>query len=181
MGRRKLLRKYSKDLSNNPFDKSKDLLFVTARSRYKKACRNAEKSYRANLTKQLMEIGQNDPKQLWSLINRMNNWGKQQVDPVDAISSERWHAHFNNLLNDVNIAEDRILGAKCEPDTFDPILDSRIKVEEMREALMFLKSGKAPGPDGIMAEYLKIFAKNFEPLVLKLLRLIFSKHLYPEK
>ena len=99
-----------------------------------------------------MNIGQNDPKTFWSLIDRMNNWGKLRTDPVDAIPSETWNTHFNSLLNNDNIAEDRILRAKCEPDTFEPILDRRMTVEEMREALTTLKSGKAPGPDVIIAE-----------------------------
>ena len=51
----------------------------------------------------------------------------------------------------------------------------------MREALGSLKVGKAPGPDGILSEYLKIFGHTYEDTLLKLLRIIFSQHIYPSK
>ena len=54
-------------------------------------------------------------------------------------------------------------------------------MQELREALASLKAGKAPGPDGILGEYLKIFGHAFEHILLKLIRIIFSEHLYPSK
>ena len=42
----------------------------------------------------------------------------------------------------------------CGQETFDPILDSRVTADEMREAIRQLKNKKAPGPDGILAEYI---------------------------
>ena len=49
----------------------------------------------------------------------------------------------------------------------------------MRDGLRELKCKKAPGPDGIPAECLRIFGETFEDTLLKILRLIFSNHLYP--
>ena len=46
--------------------------------------------------------------------------------------------------------------------TFDPILDGRISTAEMSGALKQLKNKKSPGPDGILAEYLKAFGENYE-------------------
>ena len=34
-----------------------------------------KKTYRHHLTNKLMEIGQNDQKMFWSIINQMDNWG----------------------------------------------------------------------------------------------------------
>ena len=76
--RRTLLRRYSKDLSNNPFDKRKRKKILDARNAYKKVCRKSEKAYRPN---KLMEIGQGDPKMFWSIVNKMNNWGKKTGRP----------------------------------------------------------------------------------------------------
>ena len=65
--------------------------------------------------------------------------------------------------------------------TFDPILDSRISNQELRDALCSLKMGKACGPDGIPVEYLKVFGYSFEPILLKLTRCLFAEHVYPSK
>ena len=48
----------------------------------------------------------------------------------------------------------------------------------MQEVLDELKSGKALGPDGILLEYLRIFAETFEQILLFFLNKIFSNHLY---
>ena len=45
---------------------------------------------------------------------------------------------------------------------------------------MITKSGKAVGPDQILTEYLKIFGQTFEPMMLKLIRKIFSQNMYPD-
>ena len=127
-----------------------------------------------------MEIGQNDPKSFWHIINKMNNWGKKQIDPADNISPDTWINHFTDLLTDTHINETTI-NVQGGSITFDPILDSRIKIKELRDALASLKAGKAPGPDGILGEYLKIFGQEFEHILLKLIRIIFSEHIYPSK
>ena len=98
--REKLLRKYSKELSCNPFDKAKRHKFVKARAEYKKVCRKAEAESRRQLTKKLIEIGQSDPKLFWSTIKKMNTWGKTQTDPTDNIKPEKWIDYFQKLLNE---------------------------------------------------------------------------------
>ena len=49
----------------------------------------------------------------------------------------------------------------------------------MQEALAELKTGKAPGPDGILVEYLRLYAVTFEHTLLNLINKIFCDHLYP--
>ena len=44
-----------------------------------------------------------------------------------------------------------------------------------------MKGKKAPGPDGILTEYIKIFGDIAEPILLKLIRLMFANHIYPTK
>ena len=108
----------------------------------------------------------------------MNKWGKEKADPSDNIAPSRWRDHFMKLLNNTNLLH-RNNTAPEPASTFEPVLDGRIAVKEMQEALYELKSGKAPGPDGILLEYLRIFAETFEETLLLLLNKIFSNHLYP--
>ena len=178
--RRDILRQYSKNLSITPFDRTKRQRFLTARSTYKKVCKKAEKTYRRNLTDKLKEIGHNDPKTFWSIISRMNNWGKNQTDPADNITIDKWVRHFEGLLNDKTTTKTSS-HTQTNGNTFDPILDGRISYKELKEGLAQLKVGKAPGPDEILGEYLKIFGNSFGSILLKLIRFIFAEHIYPSK
>ena len=178
--KRTILRQHSKDWSKNPFNVETRHKYVCARSIYKKACRKSEKLYRENLTNNLMKIGQNDPKKFWCIINKMNHWGKEKTDPADAISPMTWINHFKGLLNNSK-QTNAITEVSRGVNTFDPILDSRISAQELQEALANLKIGKAPGPDGIPVEYIKVFGQLFEPILLKLMRLIFAENFYPLK
>ena len=60
-------------------------------------------------------------------------------------------------------------------------LDSMITLKELREAIGNLKGGKAAGPDEVIGEYLKNVGLAFEDILLKLVNLIFSNHIYPAK
>ena len=173
---RSALRKRSKALSREPFSRTKLDLFVKARSAYKKTCRKAEKEYRISLTKQLMHIGKNDPRTFWNIIDKMNKWGNEKTDPAESISPKRWNEHFTKLLNSSKNNKVNILETES---TFEPILDSRITPQEIKEGLAELKPGKAPGPDGILVEYLRVFGETFEYITHNLLSKIFSEHIYP--
>ena len=179
-GRRDVFRQCSKKNSNNPFDRNIRKKFIDARAAYKKICRKSEKSYRHHLTKKLMEIGQNEPKLFWKIVNQMNNWGKKQTDLVDKIPPDKWISYFKELLNDKRHTMNKAETFEFDP-TFDPILDSNLSSLELREALASLKTGKASGPDGILTEYLKIFGHTFETVLLKILRCIFVEHIYPSQ
>ena len=152
-------------MSKFPFDKTLRKKFIESRAAYKKICRKAEKNFRQRLTKQLVEIGQADPKAFWKIIDKMNRWGKEKNDPADKISPKNWKKHFEELLN----------GRQNEgfaPDLeghndFQPVLDSIIIGKELRDALKEMKCKKSPGPDGILTEYLKIFGDIAEPILLK--------------
>ena len=108
----------------------------------------------------------------------MNNWGKKQTDPSEDVSAEKWVNYFQNLLNDKRTGTTH--RSENYP-TFEPLLDSKIKAKELRDALSNLKNNKAPGPDGIIGEYLKCFGRNFEDILLKCVNIIFSEQIYPSK
>ena len=178
--KKKVFNKYSKLMSKEPFNRENLHHYIKARSDYKNTCRKAEKVYRQNLTKKLMDIGQSDPKTFWDIISKMNKWEKEQPDPSENISAKAWHTYFKKLLNDY--IEPKSQNPILEPEertTFDPTLDGRIQVQELQDALSELKCGKSPGPDGIYVECLKIFGQKYESVLLPLLRHIFANHVYP--
>ena len=167
----------SKKRSKEPFNRLILDKFIKARSEYKKECRKAEKQYRQFLTKKLIDLEQCDPKSFWNLIGKMNDWGKEKNDPVSNIPADTWMKHFQILLNDKSSqfghnTEDQIR-------TFDPTLDGIISKKELGNALERLKNDKAPGPDKIPGEYLKVFGRVAENTVLKIVNTLFSNHIYP--
>ena len=172
----RVLRHTSKKLSQNPFDKNARSNFVKARNRYKTLCRNAESAARQNLMQKLINLGKTDPKTFWNTIKQMNKWGKTENDPSDDIDMDEWIDYFTKLLNDdKNVA----LPESTTTPTYEPTLDSKIKIQELRKALSCLKHGKACALDDILGEYLQIFGENFEYILLKILNTIFIEKIYP--
>ena len=170
------LRQASKKLSENPFDRDARSKFVKARNRYKSICRKSESAARQNLIQKLTALGNTDPKTFWNTIKQMNEWGKTKNDPCDDISTDEWIDYFTKLLNDdKNVA----LPTTTETPTYEPTLDRRIKIEELRSALIRLKHGKACALDDILGEYLQIFGENFECILLKIMNTIFVEKIYP--
>ena len=47
-------------------------------------------------------------------------------------------------------------------------LDVPFTINKLRSALMFMQTGKCPGPDGFPAEFLKTFADTLSPLLLNM-------------
>ena len=106
----------------------------------------------------------------------MNKWGKEITDPADHITPRRWSEHFKRLLNSDKVNNGNTLDAV---NTFEPILDSRITLKEMHESLAELKTSKAPGPDCILVEYLRVFGETFEHILHNLINKNFSENIYP--
>ena len=180
MKHRRVFRNASKLMSKCPFDKTLRTKFLESRAAYKRICRKAEKDSRQRLTRQLIGLGQADPKTFWKIIDKMNRWGREKNDPSDKIAPGTWKKHFEDLLNggeNENIAFDQT----HRYGTFEPVLDGIISKKELQDALKGMKCKKSPGPDGILTEYLKIFGDIAEPILLKLIRLMFANHIYPTK
>ena len=111
----------------------------------------------------------------------MNGWGKDKCYPADNITTMVWNEHFKRLLNKQNnTPSDEQKGNDTFP-TFDPTLDGRITILELRETLKELKSGKAPGPDGVLVEYLKLFGKKYENILHKIINNLFTSSIYPRQ
>ena len=172
----RVLRHNSKKVSDKPFDKNARSNFVKARNRYKTLCRKAESAARKQIVEKLVNLGKSDPKTFWNTIKEMNEWGKTKNDPSDDINVDEWINYFTKLLNDDKNAP---LPTRITPPTYEPTLDGKIKIEELRKALGCLKHGKACSLDDILGEYLQIFGENFEYILLRILNSIFIEKLYP--
>ena len=175
---RRHLRKLSKDVSKFPFDKGKLASFNRTKAEYKNTCRKAERESRNILKKKLLEIGTNDPKGFWNIINEMNNWGNKRSGENEKIKPHTWNEYFKKLLN--KPTANTPCNSSYTP-TFNPILDGIITLEELRAALKQLKRNKAAGPDGILVEYIKAFGETYEGILWKIMKEIFCRQVYPSE
>ena len=174
---RKLLRKHSRDLSSSPFDRQKLSRYLKVKNEYKRTCRKAEQKSRQLLTKKLMNIGINDPQNFWTIINKMNSWGKDKIEETEHIKPHTWNEYFKKLLNKPSCPPNNTQ-TNTTP-TFDPMLDGIITLQEVLKALQAMKNNKAPGPDKILVEYLKAFGEPFAGILVKIIRKLFAQNVYP--
>ena len=95
----------------------------------------------------------------------------------DAAKLETWKQHYEKLLNAEFTWDESSLP------TVDPILGPAIHItDEMVDAsIKHLKSGKAAGPSGIVAEMLKTASDTVVPKLSKLINLIIQNSKIPEE
>ena len=174
---KKLMQRTANKLNKNPFDRQLQQQFVTSRKEYKKTCREAEKQARNKLLSKLLEVEANDPKEFWKILNSMRQWGKEKPDPSDSIPPDKWSTYFNQLLN-TNKSQKFKLDDQLP---FDPELDGRITLEELKIRLKLSKDGKAFGPDKTLMEYVKYAPENVLKTLLALMNVIFTNSRYPSQ
>ena len=170
------LKRASRQLNKNPYDRHCQELFIAARKVYKRTCKEAESQSRQRLLEKLLEI--NDPKEFWNMVNDMKGWGRETVDPSDTIPPQDWEEHFQNLLNTKEIQDQNIPKTPNNP---SPVMDRKIKMEELETVLAKSKFGKARGPDGTLMEYFKYAPENVRKTLVGLMNIIFPVPFTPRR
>ena len=168
------LKRASKQLNKNPYNTHYQELFIAARKAYKRTCKEAESQDRQKLLDKLLKA--EDPKEFWNMVNDMKAWGRERVDPCDTIPPGEWEEHFKTLLNTKNTGQK---AKPIPPNSLNPEMDREITEAELDAVLARSKIGKARGPDGTLAEYLKYAPKNVQKALLRLMNIIFSTATYP--
>ena len=181
-------------LNRNPFNTSCQEKAVSARKKYKKICKEAEANHRKDLLDKLLHA--DDPKEFWRMMKNMQGWGRETEDPSSCISPKTWEEYFTTLLNTPqdkglepptkkktsNDPEGKCgkeVGKRTPKTPNHPLLEAKITLKELVEAISKMKYGKAVGPDGILTEYLKFATTNVVKILLQLMNIIFSKAIYP--
>ena len=113
----------------------------------------------------MIELEQCDPRNFWKLIGKMNEWGKAKTDPTSNVPAETWKRHFQTLLNENSSERGKQKESRFYR-KFDPTLDGIITKKELESAFKRFKDDKAPGPDKLLSEYLKVFNRAAENIVV---------------
>jgi hypothetical protein len=114
----------------------------------------------------------------------LNRFGKKGTDKNIKITIDQLYEYFKSLneneeLNKDEINLDELLDNIDNQDIID-ILDQDISEEEILLAVKNLNTGKTPGEDDIINEYIKSTVNQFLPIYVNLFNLIFSSGIIPD-
>ena len=149
------------------------------RNEYKVHIKEERKNYNRTLHQSLLD-NKRDSKKFWNTIRQSSC--KKRNNP--AISINAWQAHFHRVLNEHpdegNIDNPHINETVTEThDTNIPLLDNPITEEEVKRSISGLHSGKSPGFDDIIGDFLKHSANLTTPFLTKLLNKLYDSSSYP--
>ena len=146
----------------------------------KRMTRADKKDYIEKLADEAEEAaGRNDLKTLYKINKQLNNGFKNCDVPVknkngmviekEAEKLQRWKEHFESVLN----RPDPPHLADIQPaDTDLDICTDPPSLEEVTAAIKAMKSGKAPGTDGVTAEMLKADVNVTAPILTEIFKQI---------
>ncbi|KAI5733607.1 hypothetical protein M8J76_013776 [Diaphorina citri] len=136
-------------------------LYLESKKSYKETVKQEEKLHFQNLQKLLKNV--KHTRDFWNAIRQFR--GKRSPKENN-ISLGEWEHYLLDLF-DQNIEWDfpgNFQDARCKT------LDAKVSMDELHEAILKMKSGKSPGPDGILSEQLK----NLSIYWLNELRILFD-------
>ena len=154
----------------------------------KRMTRADKKDYIEKLADEAEEAaGRNDLKTLYKINKQLNNGFKNCDVPVknkngmviekEAEKLQRWKEHFESVLN----RPDPPHLADIQPaDTDLDICTDPPSLEEVTAAIKAMKSGKAPGADGVTAEMLKADVNVTAPILTEIFKQIWEEGQIPE-
>ena len=154
----------------------------------KRMTRADKKDYIEKLADETEEAaGRNDLKTLYKINKQLNNGFKNCDVPVknkngmviekEAEKLQRWKEHFESVLN----RPDPPHLADIQPaDTDLDICTDPPSLEEVTAAIKAMKSGKAPGADGVTAEMLKADVNVTAPILTEIFKQIWEEGQIPE-
>jgi hypothetical protein len=167
----------------------KDLsMYIKLRKEFKLAFKKKKKIHAKKMRDKLNEC-KNNSKDFWKFVSE-NGECKTKKNENNKISPEKWFQYFKSLLNeDVNCDEDFL--SECEEDVKNhedlcnmcddvTLINREITVEEVKEAILSMKSGKSPGYDGLVIELFKKAVELLSENICKLFNKILTTGEYPE-
>ena len=181
---KKLVNKRGCLMADYPFDKTLRLSFYCLKKKYKKACKQASRKYKAQLIKKLETLQYEDPKQYWKILDSLLNDNITKTEPSNSIQPGDWYDYLFQLKTDNKISaiEDiiKIKLAQLEECTIFNELDFKITEKEVHDSISKLKNNKATGLDNICNEMLKNSSKIVITLITKVFNIIFQTGQYPK-
>lgn len=170
---RKELQLAGKLAHSNPFNSNLIQNFQHKRKHYRKLVNRKRSAFRQSILNRLDKLEGQNPNAFWKLFNKLRNMDKLNKScSQNPISCDQWVDHFNRLMNNVSsscLEHEASLNEYIDSNKsliFNE-LNFTITPSEILTCMKKLKKGKAPGPDGILNEMLKVGMGT--PLLLPML------------
>jgi len=169
-----LLRKFQRTPSS-----CNRLEYIKGRNAYKELIRRKKKLYRQEVTNKLI-TSLKDCKSFWQQVKMM----RSRRNVPCSISADMWVQHFMDVfaspsepaLPVYSSQQMYLRGAtSVEPE----LLNSVITAEEVVEGMHHLKTGKAPGVDGVLSEMLKCSSSYIVQYLVKMFNTIWESGTFP--
>ena len=150
---------------------SKKKTYTTLRKLKRQAYRrNKAESLKSNIKKSAL---------FWKEARLLG--GNDRNNLTESISLNDWFHHFSNVFKQCAEAEnDNIINVSGLEEKEDHILNKPISKEEVKQAIVRLKTGKSGGLDGVVPEMLKCSGEETVDFLAKLFNKIFDSGIYPK-
>ena len=173
----KLLKKYRNSKVNGDF-----ILYQEARKDYKITLRDKANRYKEIQAERLVSTT-NNSKEFWSEVRK---YRANKRLTKNNISLQEWINYFDKVLNEgveIGPNDEAEAGQNNDEDVDSSIevLDADITTEEVSKAINKMKNNKAAGPDGIVAELIKLAENNVVHYLTKLFNKIFQSGSFPRE
>jgi hypothetical protein len=154
-------------------------IYSSQRKNYKNLLKDKKGEHKLNILK-LLETNEKDSKKFWSTVKSVN----RKSIPQNDIKAEDWVNHFQSVFNSF-VSVPRVMN-QCDSNddytcSFNETLDCDISIGEVQEAIRFLKSSKAAGPDGVIGEFYKYSNEQVTDFFVKYFNTLFSTGQFPEQ
>lgn len=149
-----------------------------AKRKYRKARRNAMQKYQETKRQGILKLRhEHDAKAFW---NTVKQYTKPKTFVSSNISAQDWVNHFKAELNpgEPMTRPEWEINDEENEDKID-IIDEPFTSEEVYQAIVELKNGKAAGRDGILAEMIKGVQNTVVALLTFLFQKIYDTANYP--
>ena len=138
---------------------------------FKNICRTKKNQFWKKEIENLNNIKKDDNFwEKWKKIGENLTIGNQFADNIDG---QKWENHFKNLFTKENGDIDKIMEKIVTPNNSE--LNSKFKMEELKNTINALKNKKAVGPDNIANEFLKLAPENLLIVILDYMNLNLEK------
>lgn len=178
------LKNMSRKLSRNPKNSELRKSYYVNKKYFKKIVKKKLLQEKDNLTKKLVS-NENDPKQLWKILNELQKCTHGQVSEKNDILPEVWLEHFKDLMckNDIDTTIEQksvsnFISKKENWHIFNE-LSFHISDKEILTACKGLNNGKASGADMISNEMIKSSIGCMVSLWNKLFNKVIQSGHYP--
>ena len=143
---------------------------------FKHTCWKKKNTFRHKNKMDLVNARKN-PRTFWKLLKSNNTNSSNNNN----ISGAQWVNHFSKLLkgeDNFNYSVEELNTNPCNESSCD-ILNSEISEQEIKEAISKINVNKAPGPDGIIGNFIVLTKHTVIPILSRLFNRILTTGIIP--